>query len=307
MKNKIIIIIIFVVNIIYSQQEPISEAIKYYPLHIGDYWEYQVTMSGQAPSENDNWIGYKSIIGDSILSNNNKYFVVKSNRLGTQNNDFIYTQFIRIDSTNGNVYQYDYDNNEILLDSLFIEPNDTVVYSCKMFSSIYSKDVFGENVKTRFYQYACVTWENLHYDYELSQGFGEIHKNYSYAPVTQIFFEYNLVYTKINGIEYGIKTDVVNASFNQIEFNLEQNYPNPFNPVTTIKYSIPFIKKGLKLFVQLSIYNVLGQKVATLVNRNNNPGNYQVNFSADNLPSGVYIYRLAAGNFVQSRKMILLK
>ncbi|RLD24218.1 MAG: hypothetical protein DRI70_08490 [Bacteroidetes bacterium] len=82
-------------------------------------------------------------------------------------------------------------------------------------------------------------------------------------------------------------------------FKLYQNYPNPFNPVTTIPYSIP--RNSL---VQLKIYNLLGQEVATLVNEEKPTGNYQVEFDASNFPSGVYLYRLRAGDFVQTKKMI---
>ncbi len=86
------------------------------------------------------------------------------------------------------------------------------------------------------------------------------------------------------------------------EFILKQNYPNPFNPVTTIEYQLPE-----RADVQLTIYNMLGQKVAVLINAEQNPGSYRITFNAQNLAAGVYIYRLKAGTFVQSRKMILLK
>ena len=85
-------------------------------------------------------------------------------------------------------------------------------------------------------------------------------------------------------------------------FELKQNYPNPFNPVTTINYSIP--SNGN---VKLKIYDILGREVATLVNETKAPGNYEVNFNAANLPSGVYFYRLQTGDFIQTKKMILMK
>ncbi|GJQ61468.1 MAG: hypothetical protein SCALA702_05210 [Melioribacteraceae bacterium] len=86
------------------------------------------------------------------------------------------------------------------------------------------------------------------------------------------------------------------------DYSLSQNYPNPFNPATKIKFSIP--EAGI---VKLSIYNILGEKVIDLVNREYAPGNYTVNFNANGLSSGVYIYRLEAKNKVISNKMILLK
>jgi hypothetical protein len=86
------------------------------------------------------------------------------------------------------------------------------------------------------------------------------------------------------------------------EFCLSQNYPNPFNPTTTINYSI--VKEGN---VKLIVYNTLGSKVVTLLNEYKQAGNYSVNFNADDLPSGIYFYRLEAGQFSQVKKMILLK
>ncbi len=86
------------------------------------------------------------------------------------------------------------------------------------------------------------------------------------------------------------------------KYELTQNYPNPFNPTTSIQYAI-----SSKQFVTLKIYNLLGREVATLVNENKEAGNYMVNFDASILPSGVYIYKLQAGDFVQTKKMILLK
>ena len=89
---------------------------------------------------------------------------------------------------------------------------------------------------------------------------------------------------------------------------LFQNYPNPFNPTTTISYSVGNIVKARHaLSVQLIIYNALGQKVATLVNAKQSPGNYTVTFNASNLRSGVYFYRLTVGSRTQTRKMVFLK
>jgi len=85
-------------------------------------------------------------------------------------------------------------------------------------------------------------------------------------------------------------------------FMLKQNYPNPFNPTTTINYQIPNSRK-----VILKIFDILGNEVATLVNGVKPAGNYNVKFNASNLASGLYIYRIQAGDFVQQKKMMLLK
>ncbi|MGE5402781.1 MAG: T9SS type A sorting domain-containing protein, partial [Ignavibacteriales bacterium] len=86
------------------------------------------------------------------------------------------------------------------------------------------------------------------------------------------------------------------------EFNLKQNYPNPFNPATTISYSIP---KGA--FVDLKVFDMLGREVSTLVSKEQSAGEYKVQFDASSLPSGVYIYTLQAGQFKDSRKLLILK
>ena len=85
-------------------------------------------------------------------------------------------------------------------------------------------------------------------------------------------------------------------------FELAQNYPNPFNPSTRIEYSIPTQSK-----VVLKVYNVVGQEVATLVNEVLPAGVHSVRFDAANLATGVYMYRLTAGDFTSVKKMLLLK
>jgi hypothetical protein len=86
------------------------------------------------------------------------------------------------------------------------------------------------------------------------------------------------------------------------EFSLSQNYPNPFNPSTSIQYAI-----NSRQLVTLKVYDILGSEVATLVNQEQSVGNYKVDFNASHLSSGVYFYQLKAGEFVQSKKMILIK
>jgi hypothetical protein len=85
-------------------------------------------------------------------------------------------------------------------------------------------------------------------------------------------------------------------------FTLSQNYPNPFNPSTTISYRLP-----TQSHVTLKVFDVLGREVATLVNSIEQPGYKLVNFSANNLISGVYYYRLQAGNYVETRKLLLIR
>lgn len=84
--------------------------------------------------------------------------------------------------------------------------------------------------------------------------------------------------------------------------SLEQNYPNPFNPLTTVKYSVTG-----QLKVVLKIFDALGSEVTTLVNEEKPAGTYELTWNTANLSSGVYFYQLKAGNFVQTKKMLLMK
>jgi Secretion system C-terminal sorting domain len=130
--------------------------------------------------------------------------------------------------------------------------------------------------------------------------------NFSYIPV---------------GVNDKLKTQLPR------EYSLYQNYPNPFNPSTTIRYSIPkstVIASGAKQSnkittssdevwtprkdnITLKIYDILGREVTTLVNKQQKAGNYEVQFDASNLTSGVYLYQIHSGNFIESKKMILLR
>ncbi len=114
-------------------------------------------------------------------------------------------------------------------------------------------------------------------------------------------YSYRLKQIDLDGtyeIYAGINVDV-NAP---VTFSLEQNYPNPFNPSTSIKYSVA--QDG---FVNVSVFNLIGEKVATLVNSNMKAGSYELSFNASQLSSGVYFYSIEAGDFKAVRKMMLMK
>jgi len=119
--------------------------------------------------------------------------------------------------------------------------------------------------------------------------------------------DYDGSYTYTNEIE----VDVISL----IKFELEQNYPNPFNPSTKIRYAIPLLSERTPSeggderggFVTLKVYDILGSEVAALVNEYKPAGTYEVEFSSNELASGVYYYQLKAGNFIRTMKMIYLK
>ncbi|MCU0643374.1 MAG: serine hydrolase [bacterium] len=116
---------------------------------------------------------------------------------------------------------------------------------------------------------------------------------------------------------YNVEEEVFNACFSELSsltasvknssevfmsHSLEQNYPNPFNPTTQIRYQIARAEK-----VDLILYNLLGERVAQLVNEQQNPGSYEINFNASNLAAGVYLYQLKAGNFSAAKKLLVVK
>ena len=95
---------------------------------------------------------------------------------------------------------------------------------------------------------------------------------------------------------------IIDDNFYQNTYKLKQNYPNPFNPSTTISFSIPNTE-----YVTLDIFNMLGQKMETIIEQHLNPGNYHIKWTANNLAEGIYFYRLKAGNFMMIKSMILIK
>ncbi|HSR18955.1 MAG TPA: T9SS type A sorting domain-containing protein, partial [Ignavibacteriaceae bacterium] len=109
--------------------------------------------------------------------------------------------------------------------------------------------------------------------------------------------------TEFQSVLKSIETTVsVNDLTFDLEYSLFQNRPNPFNSSTIISFSIPST-----LLVTLTIFNLLGEEICTLINGEKQAGKYNLNFDAGNLSSGIYFYTLKAGNFIQSRKLILIK
>ena len=128
--------------------------------------------------------------------------------------------------------------------------------------------------------------KKLDEEFELSHGAIEAHKILGDE-------EYYGVEAKKDGEAFGDQS---------IEYSLFENYPNPFNPTTTINFSLPHQEK-----VQLVVYDILGRKVAELVNETLDVGKYNINFDGSKLASGMYIYKITAGSFTESKKMLLIK
>jgi hypothetical protein len=125
-------------------------------------------------------------------------------------------------------------------------------------------------------------------DYEYTQGY--------------YYKGYGTDYLQVIKDKFGSTTGITVQNNLPKSFALNQNYPNPFNPSTAISYRLSAVSQ-----TTLKVYNVLGEEVATLVNGVQQAGEHTVNFNATNLTSGIYLYKLQAGNFVETKKMILMK
>ena len=122
---------------------------------------------------------------------------------------------------------------------------------------------------------------------------------YSYR-LKQIDFDGTINYTNTIEVNIGIP----------VEFSLEQNYPNPFNPVTKIKFNIPSViasETKQSQHVLLKVYDLLGREVVTMVDEFRQAGSYEIEFDASQLSSGTYYYRLKVSDFVETKKMTVLK
>jgi len=154
--------------------------------------------------------------------------------------------------------------------------------------------------------YGTVTtnsFEDLNESYPVKGGSGLIHP-VQYKVTAVDFHPYeslpsNIVLTYVSG---ALLEKTNSDELKPTEFSLDQNYPNPFNPSTRISYSIK--EEGL---VTLKVYDILGKEISTLVNENKPKGIYEAEFNASQLPSGMYIYKIQAGNFTDVKKMLLTK
>jgi len=143
-------------------------------------------------------------------------------------------------------------------------------------------------------------WEKI--GFILGHGNSNSPKTYSFIDDKPLKgkLQYRLKQIDNNGTFKYTKTIEVGTDF--LKYDLAQNYPNPFNPSTVIEYSIHATSN-----VKVEVYNVLGKLITTLVNENQETGNYQVNFDASGLSSGIYYYKIQSSNFAATKIMLLLK
>lgn len=306
MKKFIFIIILFPLCI-YSQTDSLKDLLNFYPLQIGNYWEYRI-INEQMPYPSDSVAYSIEVKGDTTLDNNLSYKILAYQDIYP--NHYKYYEYVRIDSVTGSVFRYYKDsslaNDEYKMDSLFAQPGDTINCSgsfqpsgnyktiCR---SIEIDTVFGltTEVKT-FFDYSNIPGG----EYQLAKGFGD----YGGSSCELSCSYGSLVYAKINGIEYGNKiiTGMKEDKDLPSKFTLLQNYPNPFNPSTNIIFEIP--KAG---YVTIRIYDVLGREIEFHKLNYLNGGKHTVTFNGSKYSSGIYFYQIEYNKIIETKKMSLLK
>ena len=280
---------------------PDPDLVNYYPLQTGNLWVYNGFIWTYPNYETYQFVRK---VNDEVLKPNQKtYYEIEEYYAGSTSGS---TYFERIDSANAKVYRYNEDSvqsgQEYLLDDLRAEVGDTVRnfrFYLTPYAVIYSADTTFYQVETHFKRYNSEFLIGNTYDLVKYFGLTRLYNTFDFGSDDR-----TLKGAIINGTLYGDTTLTgVKDEINSINsFGLSQNYPNPFNPVTSISYNV-----GKPGPVTIKVYDALGKEVITLVNEEKSAGSYSVEFDGSDLASGIYLYQLKAGNFTQTRKMILLK
>ncbi len=285
---SLITLLLITYNSFTQNQIDSLDVLSFFPLHVGDKWQYIITNTWY-PNDTS-YITY-TVKDDTIMPNNKYYFELDCGS---------FPDYIRVDCSDLKVYRYE----PIPPDSEYVYYEllrpDTVIIP----SYFYFYDTtFGQVGNLPFYRKQNIYWWTdyvIDQERYLSQDFGlsSIITNEGYGYVEY----YNLIAAQIDTSIYGQFITSIEHDENVTGFVLYQNYPNPFNQTTKIKFSLDKIEN-----IKIEVYNTLGQKIEILLKEQLPAGLHEIEFNADKLASGVYLYRIEAGDYQHIRKMILLK
>ncbi|MGA2623583.1 MAG: T9SS type A sorting domain-containing protein [Bacteroidota bacterium] len=272
--KSLVVLCLLLVEISYAQN-------AVFPLQVGDRWKYKVYVFSPSDSVGSYEI---KVVGDTTLANGKKYAIrnwIRPGGLGQE--------YLRADSQK--VFAYSpHDSSECILYQFDLQVGDTICYS--EYNGEQLRTIFGKQL--RVYSFS-----------DFIPGFGT-----DIADSLGVIFYYGdlglteeLTGAVINGVTYGTIVDVSNNHGVQPNnCHLSQNYPNPFNPSTSISFSIEHAG-----WVNLSIFDVLGRRVAVLVNEIKHPGNHIISWNPESIPSGVYFYQLRSSLYTYTKQMIYVK
>ena len=293
------------------------------PLQTGNIWVYQCTTNGSMCGGCSGKVRVV-LTGDTLVSGKTykKSQSISSAISGAcqscGNVSLLPLSNIRIDPQNGNVYQLtsngcQYSPGEMMIDSFKARLGDTVRMNCMppnqwqhyICTDTNNTAVLGTSRQARYFNNAG--FEGGH-SRKYAMGIGMYYASSSgldggtFVCTRQMI----LLGCVINGVTYGDTSMLV--GINQIsteipfDFSLSQNYPNPFNPNTKIQFSLP-----KPAFTKIVIYDLLGKEIEIIVNGELNAGTYAAVWNASDYPSGVYYYRFSAGDYTETKKMVLMK
>jgi hypothetical protein len=307
MKKHVITILFFLGFAIGVNSQP-SQFADYFPLNVGNVYvyKYRVTSPCMPPSVSY----FKMRIVKDTIAFGKKYFLLNSVR---------YNGWYRFDSTNGNLLKFYPGNgcsqylNDRIYDSLASKFGD-YYQGCVIGPTLFRQCIDTSNItflgitrkSKKFLRMGAFT-ERPRY----MKGIGMVTQESGEPDICNYD---TLLGCFVNGVLFGdtLLTSIMplNSEIPD-KYSLSQNYPNPFNPVTKILFEIPSAEgygfsRGVGL-TTLRIYDIAGREVETLVNQAMQPGVYEVTFDARGLSSGIYFYRLEAGNYTETKRMVLLK
>jgi hypothetical protein len=278
----------------------------WFPLNIGDKWIYDNVWYGD-PGDSARWVSASEVI-EYITIEDKMYAKIFVRNFGPNflNQPGSSYQYFRVDSVSGLIYRAEINNDTITHEELYMdllaEAGDTILVGNGIYlDSEFPFTQFGVNSKKRIFLHVLTPAQQI----ELVNGFGLVYE--FWWELTEL--RRTLKGCIIDGIVYGDTTVLSVITDNEDipkAFSLAQNYPNPFNPSTSIEYRVGSIE-----YITLKVYDILGREVTTLVNEEQQPGVYEVEFSPASgnrdLASGIYYYQLKAGSYIQTKKMIYLK
>ena len=269
-----------------------STAQDYYPLQEGNRWDYIRIVIDLVTLTADTTYLSIQVVGDSVFSNGKTYFALN-------NFDLSNGKFPRGD--NRFIYYHDYENEDTLY-RLTANIGDSWNVQFPPFAYVTLEAIDTVNIFSQQTKILGFKLDGLQVSYiTLSDKFGPVQVDNSNYITSTIDYSF-IVGCVLDSIQYGTLLSVSDEPNISSNYILLPNYPNPFNPSTKISYSIPSTSK-----VTLKIYDILGKEVAILVNEEKSLGEYEVEFNAADLPSGIYFYQLKAGKFIQTKKMVLLR